>query len=159
MLAGQKSNDCSEGCSSPAVDNYLCFRDNITYCSEGADKMVLIEHHIKYKEIHGTDETVWMEKSKHQMLHRRLRQDGKCNIPSKELNEISMRAFSRTSKALKKSSLYHQRTRKSLNFYQPLDKFVYLQEMISYNQKTGNISITVSFKASNHKELFIIYGD
>lgn len=25
--------------------------------------MVLVEHHIKYKEIHGIDETIWMEQS------------------------------------------------------------------------------------------------
>ena len=69
--------------------------------------MVLIEHHIKYKEIHGYDETVWMERGEHTKLHNRLRREGKCNIPVNELNKISTPAFQRT----RKSKEYHQ-TRK-----------------------------------------------
>ena len=33
----------------------------------------LIEHHTKYKEIHGVDETVWITRSEHSKLHIRLR--------------------------------------------------------------------------------------
>jgi hypothetical protein len=33
----------------------------------------LIEHHVKYKEIHGVDETIWMTRSEHLLLHARLR--------------------------------------------------------------------------------------
>ena len=32
----------------------------------------LVEHHTHYKEIDGYDETVWLTKSDHQLLHKRL---------------------------------------------------------------------------------------
>jgi hypothetical protein len=57
--------------------------------------MVLIHHHIKYKEIHGIDEVVLMEKSEHAKLHARLRKEKKCNVPPEKLHAISMRARSR----------------------------------------------------------------
>lgn len=65
--------------------------------------MVLVEHHTKYKEIHGYDETVWMEKGEHKRLHNRLRREGKCNIPVDILQRISNAAQGRT----RKSKEYH----------------------------------------------------
>lgn len=62
----------------------------------------LIEHHTKYKEIHGKDETIFMTLSEHQKLHIRLRKEGKCNIPSDKLNKISTRAHQRTEKYIEK---------------------------------------------------------
>lgn len=56
------------------------------------------EHHTHYKEIDGYDETVFMTRSEHKKLHMRLRKEGKCNIPSKELHRISHNARSRTEK-------------------------------------------------------------
>lgn len=47
---------------------------------------MLVEHHVKYKELHGVDETVWLTFGEHEKLHRRLRKQGKCNVPAKELN-------------------------------------------------------------------------
>jgi len=58
----------------------------------GIDKRKLIEHHIKYKEIHGVDETVWMTVSDHRKLHNRLRREGKCKIPIDELRGIAKKA-------------------------------------------------------------------
>lgn len=58
-----------------------------------------IEHHSKYKEMHGFDETTWMTKSEHKKLHARLRKSGKCNVPVDELRRISKIAHSRTKKA------------------------------------------------------------
>lgn len=58
----------------------------------------LIEHHTKYKEIHGKDETIFISHGEHIRLHRRLRREGKCNIPPKELEKISNRAGWRTEK-------------------------------------------------------------
>ena len=49
---------------------------------------MLVEHHIKYKEIHGIDETVFMSRSEHDKLHRRLRRAGKCNIPVENLQKL-----------------------------------------------------------------------
>lgn len=56
----------------------------------------LIQHHIKYKEIHGEDKVVLMTVSEHRRLHNRLRREGKCNIPAEELLEISRKARLRT---------------------------------------------------------------
>jgi hypothetical protein len=48
-----------------------------------------VRHHIKYKSIHGEEVVVIMEKGEHYALHRRLRLEGKCNIPRKMLHTIS----------------------------------------------------------------------
>ena len=56
---------------------------------------MLVHHHIKYKEIHGVDEVVMMEKGEHNKLHRRLRREEKCNIPPIILHKISSSANSR----------------------------------------------------------------
>lgn len=58
----------------------------------------LVEHHTKYREIHGEDKTVFITNSEHVMLHRRLRREGKCNIPVKDLAKISNNAYKRTEK-------------------------------------------------------------
>jgi len=63
------------------------------------DGETLIEHHVKYKEIHGYDETIWMTWSEHTKLHRRLRNEGGCNITPDKLKKISNAAYSRTNKA------------------------------------------------------------
>ena len=55
----------------------------------------LVRHHIKYKEIHGVDEVVLMTRSEHFKLHRRLRDTGKCTIPSDDLCKISIAAAKR----------------------------------------------------------------
>lgn len=52
----------------------------------------IIEHHTKYKEIHGENMSVLMPRSEHIRLHIKLRRDGKCNIPPAELRKISNRA-------------------------------------------------------------------
>lgn len=63
---------------------------------------VTIEHHTKYKEIHGEDKTTFLTISEHIQLHRKLRRQGKCNTPSEELSNISKKAYKRTDKYLKK---------------------------------------------------------
>lgn len=59
----------------------------------------MVEHHTKYKEIDGYDETVWMTRSEHTKLHLRLRIEGKCNVSPEELTKISGAANHRTDKA------------------------------------------------------------
>lgn len=56
---------------------------------------MLVHHHVKYKEIHGVDEVVLMEKGEHTRLHIRLRREGKCNIPSEDLHKLSVSAYMR----------------------------------------------------------------
>lgn len=64
----------------------------------------LIEHHIHYKEIDGYDETIWMTRSNHKLLHNRLREEGKCNISAEEMRSMASSASSRT----EKSKQYHR---------------------------------------------------
>lgn len=56
----------------------------------------IIQHHVKYKEIHGYDKIVLMTRSDHSKLHRRLRKTAKCKIPVEELTRISNRARMRS---------------------------------------------------------------
>lgn len=56
----------------------------------------IVQHHVKYKEIHGVDEIVLMPASEHVELHRKLRQKGKCKVPVDELKKISSNASVRT---------------------------------------------------------------
>lgn len=55
----------------------------------------MVHHHIKYKEIHGVDEVVLMDKGEHHRLHCRLRREGKCGIQPGILARVSMQANSR----------------------------------------------------------------
>jgi len=64
--------------------------------------MTLVEHHIKYKEIHGEDKTVWMEIGDHRRLHYLLRQEGKCNLPAELLNKMTSSAHQRAKKQREK---------------------------------------------------------
>jgi len=72
----------------------------------------LIEHHIKYKELHGVDETIFLSRREHKKLHIMLRQKGKCNISVAELKKISNAAHERTEKTKEKRRVY-QTTPKS----------------------------------------------
>ena len=66
----------------------------------------MVEHHTHYKEIDGYDKTVWMTQSEHMKLHRRLRQEGKCNTPPNVLRKISDQARRRNFK--EKNPEYHK---------------------------------------------------
>jgi hypothetical protein len=68
--------------------------------AQGKEEGRIIEHHTKYEEIHGEDITIFMSQSKHKILHRRLRREGKCKIPARELSIISSKAHRRTKKYL-----------------------------------------------------------
>jgi hypothetical protein len=83
----------------------------------------MVHHHIKYKEIHGVDEVVLMDKGEHCRLHRRLRREGRCNIPPKELSRISCAANGR---------IGHNRCSKiSDKEYERLQKFGFAGESIN----------------------------
>lgn len=71
-----------------------------------------VNHHVKYKEIHGIDEVVPMEKGEHNRLHRRLRKEGKCNIPQKILAKISVKANARLYKTFKTTESAFDRLKK-----------------------------------------------
>ncbi len=128
---------------------------------------MLVEHHIKYKEIHGVDETVWMEKGKHHALHDRLRRDGKCNIPVKKLRQIASIAHKRTDrykeylrtrpkKSYESNRVYARNHYKTLTINSHLSHNIRLKESIRYNTKTNKIYVSVRFEATGKHKLYIM---
>lgn len=119
----------------------------------------LIEHHTKYKEIHGVDESLWMTPSEHRNLHNRLRAEGKCNIPSEELTKISVAAANRTEKNKQQQVEFHRteeyrqyysdRAKKLKNNWLVFDDIlapnIKLREQISYYYKTGTVTVSSGF--------------
>ena len=113
----------------------------------------LIEHHIKYKEIHGEDKTVWMTKSEHRQLHMRLRNEGKCNVPVDELRRISNAANSRTDKEKKHQSNYFKHCMQQFIFNETVGKNVRLIEYIRYNHKMGTVYYSSVFSGGHGYKL------
>jgi len=113
-------------------------------------KTKLVEHHVKYKEIHGVDETVFLTPSEHKRLHLKLRKTGKCDIPSNELHAISKRAHLRTVKSKKYQNDYQNAYRnKHLSRFEFSDNLgcgMRHRENITYNTKTHVVSVTCRFE-------------
>lgn len=121
----------------------------------------LIEHHTKYKEIHGMDESIWMTPSEHRSLHNRLRKEGKCNIHPEELANISLRAskrgkrflnsileYDKTEKKRLYRSEYYRNNVKHKVYQKTLATNVILYEDITYNIKTNTLTVTSRFKGN-----------
>ena len=128
---------------------------------------MLVEHHIKYKELHGVDETVWMEAGKHKTLHNRLRREGKCNVPVDILQKISRKAQSRTDKCKERNKNYIKKMYESnreyarqnyrtLVFNERLSQNIRLKEQIRCNLKTNKIYISSIFEATGNHKLIIV---
>lgn len=75
------------------------------------------EHHTHYKEIDGFDRTVLMTRSEHTKLHKKLRREGKCNIPPRELKRITNAAHNRTDKTKKYQREYRTSHLEELKIY------------------------------------------
>lgn len=108
--------------------------------------MKIIQHHVKYKEIHGIDKVVPMEYGEHQHLHHRLRKEGKCNIPKKELHRISHNARARA-----RCKLYNR-----IDFNMWLAPNVRFYETIRYNEHTGHVGYCAIFQPYNGHHLINI---
>ncbi len=117
----------------------------------------LVEHHVKYKEIHGVDETIVMTESEHRKLHNKLRKMGKCSIPTKELRKISSKAKERTQKGRHRKTEYKKNTIKEIEFTSLVDSNIRLHERICYNLNTGSPTIFIWFAAHHNNQLKIIY--
>lgn len=120
-------------------------------------KNKLIEHHVKYKEIHGHDETVWMTQSEHKKLHIRLRNEGKCNVPVDELRIIAISAHGRTNRCKKIKRKYELKNRCHKSFTKALVPNIEFRELIRYNRKTGNIYYHSRFCGTHGNRLPIVY--
>ena len=112
----------------------------------------VVEHHTKYLEIHGVDETKWMTCGEHNKLHKRLRNEGSCIVSVEKLKKISMAANART----KKAKEHRKRDIKNIHFTEHMMPNVRLHEIITYNHKTGNLSYYVDFRGIHGKKLFIV---
>ncbi len=116
---------------------------------------MLVEHHTKYKEIHGIDETVWMPKGEHYKLHNRLRKEGKCNIPVKELERISCLAQKRTIKGKVRTAKY-EKNRVCRAFVITLTTNIRLCIWIKFNINANSICINSSFQGRYGTKLYYI---
>lgn len=122
--------------------------------------MVLIQHHVKYKEIHGYDEIVWMTWSEHQKLHKRLRKEGKCNIPADELQKISTKAHKRT----KKWDVYSKEYKKSKQWKEYIKNYrqkdVYKEQSRKYEHTIKRREYKKKYNQSDkYKEFVKKYND
>lgn len=120
----------------------------------------LVQHHVKYKELHGVDEIVMMTWSEHRKLHNRLRNEQKCNIPSHELAKIARAAHDRTDKRKKYKKTfikeYALKNIKRISFAQMFAKHIEFCEYISYNRATGSVSYSARFSGTHGYKLVII---
>lgn len=129
----------------------------------------LVQHHIKYKELHGVDETIWMTKSEHGKLHHRLRTEKKCNISSDLLNKISTKAHRRTDMCKtqrkeyresehgkKVNNEYSKINQQQIHFHNTPGSNIDFMETITYNYLTGNISYSAGFYAAHGLTLPVI---
>lgn len=129
----------------------------------------LVEHHTKYKEIHGYDETVWITQSEHKLLHHRLRKEGKCNIPPSKLHKIAIAANQRTEKGKRYNKRYKQSDKAKLvqriydkNIIQYIDFVetpgtnIQFYEIIRYNYNTGLPNYSARFRGHHGYKLPVI---
>lgn len=106
----------------------------------------IVHHHVKYKEIHGVDEIKLMTQGDHLRLHNRLRREGKCNIPVKELGKITKSAYIR----MQNQTKYIQR----IDLHTNVGKTVRLTETIMYNRITQHLTFISRFQATSGHKLY-----
>lgn len=122
----------------------------------------LVEHHTKYEEIHGIDDTTWMVPSEHRDLHNRLRREERCDISSEELRKISIVATRRTEKHKEAIRDYNktEKFRKYKSDYckmyimkivtnSTISKNIIFHEEMAYNIKTETLTISSGFFGSH----------
>ena len=118
----------------------------------------MVHHHVKYKEIHGVDEIILISEREHRRIHNRLRREGACKIPPKELAVISDMAYKRSDKRVNylknyqrteegkaKNREYTKNNLRQLQFSDKLGEKTHLIETYSYNLITNNLCISTRF--------------
>ena len=142
----------------------------------------MVEHHTHYLEIDGYDKTIWMETGAHKALHNRLRKEKRCNIPVKELSDISHAAGGRTDKRKKYIREYRKtdkrknwekqygqtdkmkqvrreyivKYRQRIDFNENVGPYLRFHESITYNNATGNFNYSSRFRSNNSHKLYVI---
>lgn len=121
---------------------------------------MLVEHHVKYKEIHGVDETVFMTTGDHHALHSRLRKAGKCKVPVGDLNKISKAAYKRTEKGrvfdYEYCKKYRLKNISSYIFDKNMMSNIMLRESWRYNKSVDSIKISSHFVVCNGKKIYYL---
>ena len=98
-----------------------------------------IQHHRKYKEIHGVDEIVMMDVDEHTRLHKRLREEGKCTVPADVLHRIASAAHKRTPKGSAAQKKNHANNRQYIEFYEGVGASISLVERVVFNRNNGAV--------------------
>lgn len=124
---------------------------------------MMVQHHEKYEEIHGEDKIVMMDVDEHRKLHARLRKEGKCTIPTEELQVISQAAYARTDKGKSYYQRYQKRynrvlmnKRNCITFSEAVKTNVLLIERIIVNPNTGTIGYVSRFRSRSKVKLKFI---
>ena len=116
----------------------------IGICTKCGEEKIVRDHHIRgYKEEHK-DEVVPYCESCDRKAHAKARREGRCTLPSKETNRLSMNScFRRTKKVMALSS-------------DMLEPNISLREQLHYNIKTGNVTLYSYFIGEHGKKLKVI---
>ncbi len=101
---------------------------------------MIVQHHVKYKEIDGYDKIRKMDMGQHRKHHLRLRKSNRMKISPKELHDISTNAYRRTKKGKSTRKAYSKENRYTFNFSSFIEGDWRLLEKICFNKKTGNIN-------------------
>lgn len=127
-----------------------------TYISVGEPIMAkLMQHHVKYKEIHGYDEIVIMGYSEHRKLHNKLRREGRCKSPVELLHKVTKTAYARSPKGMQLRRAYKKEHRKTIRFWTALAPHVVLVEHLEiYNE--GNVVVSSYFVGNHGKKLLVV---
>jgi len=128
-----------------------------------------IQHHVKYEELHGVDEIVWMTNGDHQKLHNRLRRENRCDVLPDDLHKISTIAHRRTDryKNAKKTYAHSESGRnvllnyknnniKRIDFNESMGTNIRLSEDIRYNTASGAVCYYADFRGDNGFKLPVI---
>lgn len=115
----------------------------------------MVQHHVKYLELHGVDEVIMLTDSEHKLLHARLRRQGKCKVPVNDLKKIVLAAHRRTDMCKE----YHQNNIGKIYFTETVGKNIRLCEQLSYNNNTGSVYYSAAFGGYNGYTLPVIGVD
>lgn len=138
-----------------AHDYYLKNKERWATGGYSGKSDILVAHHVKYKEIHGIDEIIWLTPSEHKKLHIKLSKTEGYIKPSKE---IIIKAKNRASQNRPYRLKYRQSERCkekrqhyihdhifTLHFTENMGYKLRLMESIVYNTNTGDIMVTSCF--------------
>lgn len=106
--------------------------------------------------IHGIDDNIWMTSREHLILHRRLRREGKCNVPPEELAKISANARTRWKKIMREELRVREELRSNENVIIDEQMIYVVEEFLhEYFERDCNVCVD----KISVKELFDQYCD